>query len=76
MTGSTGCRELHGEWIEDGDEVLFATFGAEGNCPEELREQDGHVVGVLGDGFTVKIDGDQLTIFSRGGLGLAYRASK
>ena len=75
VTGSTGCRELHGEWIEDGDEILFATFGAEGNCPEELQAQDGHVVGVLGDGFTVEIDGDQLTIFSRG-RGLAYRASR
>jgi heat shock protein HslJ len=76
VTGSTGCRELHGEWIEDGDEILFATFGAEGDCPEELQEQDGHVVGVLGDGFTVEIDGDQLTVLSRGGLGLTYRASR
>ncbi len=76
LTGSTGCRELHGEWIERGDEIAFTTFGADGECSEELREQDGHVVGVLGDGFTVDIDGDQLKVFSRGGLGLVYRAPK
>jgi heat shock protein HslJ len=75
VSGSTGCRELYGEWIEDGDEILFTTFGADGDCPEELQEQDGHVVGVLGDGFTVEIDGDQLVVSSSGGLGLAYRVS-
>jgi heat shock protein HslJ len=76
VSGSTGCRELDGEWIEDGDEILFTTFGADGTCPEELQDQDDHVVGVLGDGFTVEIDGDQLTVSSSGGLGLVYRASR
>jgi heat shock protein HslJ len=76
LMGSTGCRELHGEWIERGDEIAFTTFGADGECSRELREQDGHVVGVLGDGFTVNIDADQLKVFSRGGLGLVYRDPK
>ena len=75
IRGTTGCRDLYGEWIEDGDEIAFTTFGARGNCPEELREQDGHVVTVLGDGFTPEIEGDRLTIVDRGGLGLEYRAS-
>lgn len=74
LTGSTGCRELHGEWIERGDEILFSTFGADGKCPEALREQDGHVVEVLGDGFTAEVEGDRLTVFSRGGSGLSYRS--
>ncbi len=74
LTGSTGCRELRGEWVERGDEIAFTTFGADGTCPEEVREQDGHVVEVLGDGFTVDVDGDRLKVLSRGGLGLAYRA--
>ena len=75
VAGSTGCRELYGEWRENGDEIAFTTFGADGKCPVELRDQDGHVVGVLGDGFRVQIDGDQLQVLSRGGLGLAYRAA-
>ena len=75
VAGSTGCRELHGKWTEAGDEIAFTTFGGDGKCSEELREQDDHVVGVLGDGFTVEIEGDQLKVFSRGGLGLAYRAA-
>ena len=75
LMGSTGCRDLHGEWIEDGDEILFAKFGADGTCLAELQEQDGHVVGVLGDGFTVLITGDQMELSSPGGFGLVYRAA-
>lgn len=74
ISGTTGCRELYGEWREDGDEIAFTTFGAEGKCTEELREQDSHVVGVLGDGFVPTIKGDRLTVVGRGGLGLEYRA--
>lgn len=74
-TGSTGCRRLTGEWTENGDEIAMSTFGAKGACSERLREQDGQIVGVLGDGFTVEIDGDRLTISARGGAGLVYRAA-
>ncbi len=73
LVGGTGCRSLSGTWIINGDEVLFPNFGADGECPAELARQDGHVVEVLGDGFTVQIDGDRLTVTSRGNLGLSYR---
>jgi heat shock protein HslJ len=76
LTGTTGCRDLYGEWQEDGDEITFTTFGAEGNCPKELRDQDGHVVQVLGDGFVPTIEEDRLTVISQGNLGLQYRAAK
>jgi heat shock protein HslJ len=76
LTGTTGCRDLSGEWQEDGDEIAFTTFGAEGNCPKELRDQDGHVVQVLGDGFVPTIENDRLTVISQGDLGLQYRAAK
>jgi heat shock protein HslJ len=75
ISGTTGCRELYGDWIEDGDEIAFPTFGAEGNCPEELRDQDSHVVTVLGDGFAPTVEGGRLTLLDRGGLGLEYRAA-
>lgn len=75
FTGSTGCRGLSGEWIEGLDEIQFTTMSASGNCSGEVRAQDNHVVGVLGDGFTASIEGKELTIFaSRGDLGLVYRA--
>lgn len=74
FAGTTGCRGLSGEWTERIDEILFTTMSADGNCSENLRAQDGHVVGVLGDGFTASIEGQELTVFaSRGDLGLVYR---
>lgn len=75
LTGSTGCRELSGEYVVTGDEVLFTSFGADGECPEELAAQDSHVVEVLGDGFRAAVDGDRLTLTSDGALGLGYRVS-
>lgn len=74
ITGTTGCRDLYGEWTESGDEIAFSTFGAKGNCPDQLREQDGHVVSVLGDGFRPTIEENRLTVIGRGDLGLQYRA--
>jgi hypothetical protein len=56
-----------------GDEVLFTSFTADGECPEHLAAQDSHVVGVLGDGFRAAIDGERLTITNDGPLGLGYR---
>lgn len=76
ISGTTGCRELYGEWTENGDEILFTRFGVEGNCSDEIREQHDHVIGVLGDGFAPTIEGDRLTLIDRGGLGLVYRTSK
>jgi heat shock protein HslJ len=73
VIGSTGCRGLTGEFVIDGDTIVFTTFAAEGECPADLANQDGFVVTVLGDGFTVTIDGDQLTVTSRGNEGLVYR---
>jgi heat shock protein HslJ len=74
VSGSTGCRSLEGEWIERGDEILFTRLAAEGQCSADLQEQDGHVVGALGDGFTTDIEGRTLTVFSKGELGLQYKA--
>jgi heat shock protein HslJ len=76
LKGTTGCRDLYGDWKQDGDEIAFTTFGAEGNCPKELRDQDGLVVTVLGDGFTASIEEDRLTAIGQGDQGLVYRKSK
>jgi heat shock protein HslJ len=75
LSGSTGCRQLTGTYVVEGDEILATELAAEGRCPTDLAEQDAHIVAVLGDGFTVAIEGDHLTLMSLGNLGLVYRSS-
>lgn len=78
--------DLSGEWVETGDEVLLTTFGVRGDspnvasdgtttCDEAVIEQD-QVLSVLGDGFRAEVDGQHLTLTSRDGLGLTYRAAE
>ena len=75
LSGHTGCRTLTGTWEPHGDEIFTPELGAEGGCSEQQRLQDGHVVNVIGDGFTVEIEGATLTIYSsRGDQGLIYKA--
>ncbi len=74
LIGSTGCRTLTGSYEVFGASVSFTEFGADGECPSELSDQDDHVIGVLGDGFSVKIDDETMTVTSAGAAGLFYRA--
>ncbi len=74
LVGSTGCRTLSGDYTISGASVLFTTFSADGECPPDLVDQDNQVVTVLGDGFTVEIEGDRMTLTSQGSEGLVYRA--
>jgi heat shock protein HslJ len=85
VEASTGCRTFTGEWTVAGDEILLTTFGvrddspnvaADGTttCDEALVAQESHVLSVLGDGFRVEADGSRLTLISRDGLALNYRA--
>ncbi|WP_129667204.1 META domain-containing protein [Phytoactinopolyspora endophytica] len=74
FTGSTGCREMSGSYIEANGQISPTDFGmGEGECPEDLRDQDSHVVSVI-EGFRARVDGDTLTLTSQGGQGLIYRA--
>lgn len=74
FTGGTGCREISGEYVVSGDTVQFTSFSADGECRSDVEWQDGQVVTVLGDGFTVKIEGDRLIVTAPGGEGLSYKA--
>ena len=77
FTGSTGCRTFDGSWIEDGAQLLATQMAMDDRvCPEELADQDNHVVSVIGDGFVPTIDGDLLTLVDPGGIGLVYRAAE
>jgi heat shock protein HslJ len=75
MLGSTGCRHFSGQYTISGAEVVTTELAADGpECEPDLAEQDNHVFTVLGDGFRVEVDGDNMTLWSVGDEGLMYLA--
>ncbi|MGH2401543.1 MAG: META domain-containing protein [Candidatus Limnocylindria bacterium] len=75
--GSTGCRTFSGEWIERGDQIVAPSWGMDQTeCPDDLSQQDSHVVSVIGDGFIPSVDDDLLTLMDPGGVGLVYRSGE
>ena len=76
FTGGTGCRSVSGEYVIAGDTVQFTSWGAEGECPSDLVDQDNQVIAVFDSGFTVDITGDRLTITASGAEGLTFTASR
>lgn len=78
LSVTTGCQELEGEWSQRADEIMLPLLSSKNRCgpnaSPELREQDIHVSGVIGDGFTFDLEGQTLTVFSMGGRGLQYSA--
>lgn len=76
LVGATNCRELSGRWTETGSEIVFTEFSADGECPDDAASDlDGRIISVLGDGFRPEIDGDRLTVTSRGDEGLTFRSA-
>jgi heat shock protein HslJ len=74
LSASTGCRDLVGRYVINGDQVVVTDLAAEGECPAELTSQDGHVVSVLEGEFTVEVDGNRMTLGASGNQGLGYTA--
>ena len=74
FAGSTGCRSFSGRWIERGGQIVATEMAMDDRiCPAGLSDQDGHVVGVIGDGFVPTIAADLLTLTDPGSIGLVYR---
>lgn len=75
LTGSTGCRELTGEWVESADTIQATSLAADGECAADLRAQDAQVVEIL-ERFRAEVDGQRLTLTSPdGSSGLGYRVA-
>ena len=74
LLGSTGCRTLTGTYVESAGSIETPTLAADGECPDDLFDQDSHVVSVLEGPFQVEVDGQSLTLTRSGGEGLTYRA--
>ena len=72
--GSTGCRDISGSYIVSGPNVHFTNWGAHGECPSELAEQDSRVISALEGGFRVEIEEDQMTTWVAGDEGLVYHS--
>lgn len=74
----TRCRDLAGRYILQGHEVVLTEAEMSrrdhAGCSREAIEQEGAVVGALGDRFRVDVDGDRLRIESRDGYVLVLRA--
>lgn len=73
--GSTGCRDISGSYQISGADVVFTNWGATGDCPAELTEQDGRVISALEGGFRVEIEANRLTTWVAGDEGLVYRSN-
>jgi heat shock protein HslJ len=74
LVASTGCRELTGRYVINGDQVVVTELAADGECPAELTSQDDHVVSVLEGEFTVEVAGNRMTLGASGNQGLGYTA--
>lgn len=62
LIGTTGCRKLEGRWEDRSGVIAVPDLSASGRCPADLKEQDGHVIQVIGDEFTIEIEGSSLTV--------------
>ena len=74
--GSTGCRTIAGSYQISGAEGVFTSWGADGECPADLAEQDGRVISALEGGFRVEIENGRMTTWVAGADGLVYRAEQ
>ncbi len=77
VTGDTGCRPFSGQYIIEGAEVLMPELAADGHeCEPDFADQDNLFFSVVGDGFRVEIEGNRLTMSSRGAEGLTFVAGE
>ena len=61
------------------DTILLTSGNAQGEraaCSEQLRAQEDRVFSVIGDEFRIELSGDRLTLISRSGETLVYRARR
>jgi heat shock protein HslJ len=74
FSGGTGCRTFSGRWVQASGAITPTELAMDQtDCPQDLADQDSHVVSVL-EGFRPTVDGQTLTLTATGGDGLIYRA--
>ncbi|AOS63412.1 META domain-containing protein [Actinoalloteichus hymeniacidonis] len=75
LRADTGCGEFSGRWIIRGEQILvnYAASETPEECAEDVVDQHGHLINILGDGFRPDLDGDRLSLISAGGRAAEYR---
>ncbi len=74
LSGSTGCRDLSGEFVMSAGRVVTTSLAAIGECGLDLADQDGSIIAVL-EGFRAEVSGGTLTLVGEGGEALTYAAA-
>ncbi len=77
LVAALGCGTHRARYELDGDVVTLSELtdrAAAGACPPDVEAQHVHALDVLGDGFTVHVEGDRLTLTGQQGKGLEFRA--
>jgi heat shock protein HslJ len=74
FSGTTGCRTFSGSYTLNGEQVAITQWALEGECEGDVAAQDSMIVTVLGDGFQVSLDQNQLSLGDDSGSGLDYMA--
>jgi heat shock protein HslJ len=72
LTGSTGCRDLDGNWSDE-DGRVRADVSVEGTCSGALVDVDAMLLWVLTDGFVAQIDDNHL-VAGADGAGMGFFA--
>lgn len=73
LSASTGCRTVSGQYSVSGNKVKVTLLPWEAiGCANDVAAQDVQVLAVIGDGFTVTIQGNSMTA-TAGDQGLGYR---
>lgn len=73
FAATTGCRDISGRYLIEGDALVFPEMRADGECTEQLQGQDSAVISVL-ENPRIEIDGKRLTLTAAGDQGLSFRA--
>lgn len=78
LRAATGCGALRAAFRLDGNRVEVSGLVAEPvpapRCSDPAAAQRRQMIDVLTDGFTAAVEGDRLTVRTRAGKGLQFRA--
>ncbi len=73
---TTGCRNITGNYVESGAGITTTQMQAQGECADELGDQDSHIISVLEGEYRANIEGQTLTLMIAGESGLVYKATQ
>lgn len=64
FTGSTGCRDVTGEFVESATGLSFTPATMTAECDSDLQTQDRRIIAALTLALIIEVDGDGATVTS------------